>query len=106
MNLKNIMKQAQEMQAKMAAAQETLAAMDIEGQSGAGMVKVVMSGKGEVKSLSINPELLQPEEVEILEDLIIAALNDARAKADEQSSDVMSKVTSGLPLPGGMKLPF
>jgi DNA-binding YbaB/EbfC family protein len=106
MNFKNIMKQAQEMQAKMAAAQDALAAMEIEGQSGAGMVKVVMSGKGELKSLSINPEILKPEEVEILEDLIIAAVNDARTKADEKSADVMAQVTSGMPLPDGMKLPF
>ena len=106
MNIKNIMKQAQEMQAKMAAAQEQLAAMDIEGQSGAGMVKVVVNGRGDVKSLSINPELAKPDEVEILEDLIMAAINDAREKSEEKSGELMAQISSGLPMPGGMKLPF
>ena len=94
------MKQAQEMQAKMKATQDQLAEMEIEGQSGAGMVKTVVNGKGDVKSLTISPELVKPDDVEVLEDLIIAAINDAKTKADEISAEKMSSIT------GGMKLPF
>ena len=105
-NFQNIMKQAKEMQAKMEEVQAELAVMEIEGQAGAGMIKVMVNGKGEVKSISINPELVKVNEVEVLEDLLIAAINDAKTKADAISAEKMAKVTSGMPLPGGMKLPF
>ena len=101
-----LMKQAGEMQAKMQEMQEKIAAMEVEGAAGAGMVKLVMNGKGYAQSISIDKSLLDPEEGEVLEDLIAAAINDAKAKAEMQSAEEMKKLTEGLPLPPGMKLPF
>ncbi len=105
-NLGNLMKQAQEMQGKMAAMQERMGAMEIDGASGGGLVKATITGKGELKRLKIEPSLVDPKEVEVLEDLIVAAINDARAKVDIAAAEEMKKVTGGLALPPGMKLPF
>jgi DNA-binding YbaB/EbfC family protein len=101
-----MMKQAKELQSRMQAMQDEIAALTIDGSAGGGLVKVTVNGKSEVKSLSIDPSLVKPEEVEILEDLIVAALGDARAKAEAALADKMREVTGGLSLPPGMKLPF
>jgi DNA-binding YbaB/EbfC family protein len=101
-----LMKKAQEMQSKMADVQAELDNLMVEGQSGGGMVKVVMSAKGALKSVSIDPSLFKPEEREIVEDLIVAAHEDARRKGEEAAAEKMKEVTAGLPLPPGMKLPF
>jgi DNA-binding YbaB/EbfC family protein len=103
-DLMGIMKQAQAMQQKVQAVQEELDRLEVEGSSGGGMVKVVLSAKGQAKSLRIDPSLLVPEEAEILEDLVVAALNDARQKADRAAQEKMEEVTNGLPLPPGLKL--
>jgi len=105
-NLGNLMKQASQMQAKMQEMQARLAEMEIDGAAGGGLVKVTVSGKGDVKRLKIEPSLVDPKEVEVLEDLIIAAIADGRAKADALAVEEMQKLTSGLGLPPGMKLPF
>lgn len=105
-NIGNMLKQAQEMQTKMAEVQERLAAMEVEGTAGAGLVTVTISGKGEFKKVKIDPSLIDPDEAEVLEDLIVAAAGDAKAKVDETMQEEMSKLTGGLPLPPGMKLPF
>jgi nucleoid-associated protein EbfC len=103
-DLMGIMKQAQAMQQKMQTMQEELDRMEVEGSAGGGMVKAVLTAKGQAKSLKIDPSLLNPDEAEIVEDLIVAALNDARAKADRAAQDKMEEVTKGLPLPPGLKL--
>lgn len=105
-NLGNILKQAQNIQSRMGEVQEELRDMEIEGQSGAGMVKAVLNGKGEVRSLKLDPAIVDKDDVGVLEDLIVAAVNDARTKADAVSQEKMSELTAGLPLPPGMKLPF
>jgi DNA-binding YbaB/EbfC family protein len=105
-NLGNLMKQAQQMQAKMADMQAKMGEIEVEGASGGGMVKVVITAKGEARRLKIDPSLVVPDDVEMLEDLIVAAYNDARVKADGMMQSEMSKLTAGLPLPPGMKLPF
>jgi DNA-binding YbaB/EbfC family protein len=105
-NLGNLMKQAQQMQSKMADMQAKMGEMEVEGASGGGMVKVVLTGKGEARRLTIDPSLVVPDDVEMLEDLIVAAYNDARTKSDAMMQSEMSKLTAGLPLPPGMKLPF
>ena len=105
-DLMDMMKQAKELQQKMEAMQEEIAASTVEGSAGGGLVKVVTNGKSELKEIRIDPSLLKPEEVEILEDLIVAALGDARAKAEAALADKMREVTGGLSLPPGMKLPF
>jgi DNA-binding YbaB/EbfC family protein len=99
-----LMKQAQQMQANMAKAQEELALLEVEGQSGAGMVKVVMTCKHDVKRVTIDPSVM--DDKEMLEDLIAAALNDANRRAEQTSQEKMAGFTSGLNLPPGMKLPF
>jgi nucleoid-associated protein EbfC len=101
-----LMKKAQEMQSKMAEMQAELENLIVEGQSGGGMVKVTMTAKGALKAISIDPSLLNPEEVEIVEDLIVTAVEDARRKGEEVAAEKMQAVTAGLPLPPGMKLPF
>ena len=103
--LGNLMRQAQEMQSKMQQKQQELAEKETEGQSGAGMIKVVMNGRHEVKRLTIDPSVLE-EDKEFLEDLVAAAVNDAVARVEEQNKEVMSDLTSGLNLPPGMNLPF
>lgn len=105
-NIGQMMKQAQAMQQKMQEAQDKLAEMVVEGASGAGMVKVTMTCKGDVKGLKIDPSLVDANEIDMLEDLIVAAINDAKNNANAKSEEELSKVTSGLGLPGGMKLPF
>jgi nucleoid-associated protein EbfC len=105
-NLAGLMKQAQQMQSKMAEMQEALADLEIEGAAGAGMVKVVMSGKYNLRSIKIDPSLVNKDDVEVLEDLILAALNDASSKVEATTQEKMQDVTGGLNLPAGMKLPF
>lgn len=105
-NLGQMMKQAQQMQSKMAEMQAALEQAEVTGQSGGGMVSIVMTAKGEPKRVKIDPSLVNPAEVEVLEDLIAAALRDARGKADAHIAEEMGKVTGGLPLPPGFKLPF
>ena len=105
-DLGELMKQAGAMQAKLAAAQEAIAALEVEGQSGGGMVKIVINGKGYVKAVAIERALLKPEEGEVVEDLVAAAMNDAKAKLDIRAAEEMKALTAGLPLPPGMKLPF
>jgi len=101
-----MMKKAQQMQAKIAEMQEKMANLEVDGASGAGLVKVTVNGKGEVKSLKIDPSVIDPNEGEVLEDLIVAALNDARQKMEQKNAEEMAKVTGDLKLPGGMGLPF
>jgi len=101
----NLMKQAQKMQEDMQKAQEEIAAMEIEGQSGGGMVKVVMNGRHELKKVTIDDSLMGDDK-EMIEDLVAAAVNDAVRRIEQESSGKMSGLTAGLNLPGGMKLPF
>jgi DNA-binding YbaB/EbfC family protein len=101
-----MMKQAQELQEKMQSLQSEIAEMEVTGTSGGGLVTVVVDGKGGLKGVKIDPSLAKPDETEILEDLIVAAANDARAKAEAQAEEKMKSLTAGLPLPPGMKLPF
>lgn len=105
-NLAGLMKQAQQMQSKMADMQEALAELEIEGASGAGMVKVVMTGKHSLSSIKIDPALVNSDDIEVLEDLIMAAINDASSKVEAAKQEKMQDVTGGLNLPAGMKLPF
>jgi DNA-binding YbaB/EbfC family protein len=100
------MKKAQAMQAKLADAQEELSRLEVEGQSGGGMVRITLTGKGEMKAVHLDPTLLTPADKEMTEDLILAAYADARAKADRAAAEKMQSLTAGLPLPPGMKLPF
>ena len=106
MNLGAMMKQAQQMQAKMEEVQRKLDDIAVEGASGGGMVKVVSSAKGDVKSVTIDPSIVDPADVEMIEDLVLAALNDAKSKAEAAMAEEMKSVTGGLQLPPGMKLPF
>jgi DNA-binding YbaB/EbfC family protein len=99
-----LMKQAQQMQANMEKAQQELALVEVEGQSGAGMVKVLMTCKHDVKRVTIDPSVM--DDKEMLEDLIAAALNDANRRAEQTTQERMSGFTAGLNLPPGMKLPF
>ena len=99
-NLNKLMKQAQEMQNKMAEVQEELAAREVEGSSGGGMVTVRMNGRQEVLAVKINPEAVDPEDVEMLEDLILAALREARRRSEEMAQEAMAKVTGGMNVPG------
>src|SRR5690606_16682182 len=101
-----MMKAASEMKGKMEAMQAELAELVVEGRSGGGMVTVSLSGKGDLRALKIDPTLANPAEVEVLEDLIIAAFNDAKGKSEAETQRKMAEVTAGLPLPPGMKLPF
>ncbi|KZE17257.1 MULTISPECIES: YbaB/EbfC family nucleoid-associated protein [Sphingomonas] len=105
-NLDDIMAMAQNVQNELTKAQANLDTIEVDGQSGGGLVKVRASAKGRILGVDIDDSLLQPSEKQMLEDLIVAAFNDARAKADAASSTEMSKLTNGLPLPPGFKLPF
>jgi DNA-binding YbaB/EbfC family protein len=105
-NLAGLMKQAQEMQEKMAEMQAKLEAATTEGVAGAGMVRVTLSGKGDLRGITIDPKLADPGEMEMLEDLIVAAHRDAKSKSEAMAAAEMQKATGGLNLPGGMKLPF
>ncbi len=101
----NLMKQAQQMQAKMAKAQEELAQMEVVGESGAGMVKVTMTGSHSVRRVEIDDSLMEDDK-DMLEDLISAAFNDAVRRVEEQNKDKMGSLTGGMQLPPGMKMPF
>jgi DNA-binding YbaB/EbfC family protein len=103
--LGNLMKQAQLVQENMKKLQEQLGTMEVEGQAGSGMVKVVMSGRHEVKRVTLDPRVLADDR-ELLEDLIAAAVNDAVRKIETVTQEKMAAATAGLPLPPGMKLPF
>ena len=103
--LGNIMKQAQKMQEEMQKAQEELANMEVEGQSGGGLVKVIMTGRHEVRRVSIDDSLVGDDK-DMLEDLVAAAINDATHRIESVNKDKMSGMTAGLNLPPGMKLPF
>jgi len=105
-NLGNLMKQAQEMQAKMGEMQQRMQEMEISGTAGGGMVQVTISGKGDLRGLNIDKSIIDPEEKEMMEDLIVAAFNDAKTKAEEVMKEQMAEVTGGLKLPPGMNLPF
>ena len=103
-DLMKMMKQAQEIQGRMHRMQEELATLEVEGQSGAGMVKVTLNGKGEMRGLKLDPGLVKPGEHEMIEDLIIAAFADAKSKVEAEMQDKMQEITGGLGLPPGMKL--
>ena len=103
--LGNMMKQAQKMQADMQKAQEEIANMEVEGQSGGGMVKVLMNGRHEVRRVTLDDSLMEDDK-EMIEDLLAAAVNDAVRRIEQTSSEKMSGVTAGMNLPAGMKLPF
>jgi|ERR1035437_8559335 DNA-binding YbaB/EbfC family protein len=105
-NLAGLMKQASQMQSKMAEMQAKLDAVQVEGAAGAGMVTLTLNGKGELKRIKIDPKLADPSDMETIEDLIVAAHADAKRKADALMAEEMQKVTGGLQLPPGMKLPF
>ena len=105
-DMAKIMKQAQEMQERMSDAQNRLDEIEVVGEAGAGLVKVTASAKGAVKRLAIDPSLFVPEEREVVEDLIVAAVQDAQARAMVAAQAEMAKVTEGLELPPGMKLPL
>lgn len=101
-----LMQQAQEMQSKMQEAQARLDEIEVTAEAGAGMVRATASAKGELRKLSIDPSLFNPDDREVVEDLIVAAVKEAQAKGAEAAQAEMAKVTDGLPLPPGMKLPF
>ncbi len=105
-NIGQMLKQAQQMQSKMAEMQERLADMTVEGSSGAGLVTVTLNGKGEMRGLKVDPSLMKPGEAEILEDLVVAAHADAKAKAEAKTAEAMKELTGGLELPPGFNLPF
>ncbi|MFA7431337.1 MAG: YbaB/EbfC family nucleoid-associated protein [Rhodospirillaceae bacterium] len=105
-NLGNMMKQAQQMQAKMQEMQARLNDMEVTGASGGGMVQVTLNGKGDMRKLTIDPTVIDPEDKDMLEDLVVAAHNDAKGKIELVMQDEMQKVTGGLNLPPGMKFPF
>jgi nucleoid-associated protein EbfC len=105
-NINQIMKQAQAMQQKMTEAQEKIANQEFTGASGGGLVTVTLNGKGALLKLKIDPTLVEKDDVEVLEDLIVAAYNDAKKKADESSENTLSGMMGGMGLPPGFKLPF
>ncbi|MCG8559011.1 MAG: YbaB/EbfC family nucleoid-associated protein [Hyphomicrobiales bacterium] len=100
----NMMKQAQQLQSRMAEMQAELEQMELHGTAGAGLVTVTLNGKGEMKALKLDESLVKPDETEILEDLIVAAHNDAKSKIEGAMQDKMKALTGGLPLPPGLKL--
>lgn len=106
MNLNNLMKQAQAMQKKMQEEQEKLALKEFEGIAGGEMVKITINGKNEIKSVKINPSIVNADEVDMLEDLIVAAYSDARKKLSEETEGSMSDMLGGMQMPPGFKLPF
>ena len=105
-NLAGLMKQAQQMQSKMADMQSKLEEMELEGTAGAGLVTITMSGKGDLRRIKIDPKVADPAETEMLEDLIVAAHTDAKRKIEAAAAEEMQKLTGGMQLPAGMKLPF
>ena len=105
-NLTNMLKQAQQMQARMQEMQSKLEATEVEGAAGGGMVKVTLTGKGDLRRVAIDPSLMTADDREVLEDLLVAAHADAKGKVEAQMADEMQKATAGLNLPPGMTLPF
>jgi len=105
-NLGKMMKQAQEMQSKMADMQATLEQAECTGESGGGLVSVTLNGKGNMKTLKIDPSLFNSDDAEVVEDLIIAAFNESKRKVEDYSQTEMAKITGGLQLPEGFNLPF
>ena len=105
-DIMGMMGKVKEMQAKMEKMQAEIAALEVEGKSGGGLVSVTMTGKGELKGIKIDPTLFKEKEVEILEDLIVAAHKDAKDKAESVMAEKTKEMTAGLPIPPGMKLPF
>lgn len=105
-DLTELMKHAGAMQARLQEAQEKIAALEIEGQAGGGMVKIILNGKGYCKGVSIERALINAEEGEVLEDLVAAAINDAKSKLEIEAAQQMRTLTAGIPMPPGMKLPF
>lgn len=105
-DLMGMMKQAKDLQAKMQQMQEQVAALEVTGVAGGGLVSVTLAGRGDMKSLKVDPSLLKADEAEIVEDLIVAAHNDARAKLEARTAELAQGFTGGLSLPPGLKLPF
>ncbi len=105
-NIGEMMKQAQKMQARIAEVQQKLETLEVTGGSGGGLIQMTADGKGAIKEVKVDPTLLDPKEVDVLEDLLVAAFRDVQAKAENLANEEMNKVTGGLKLPGGMKLPF
>lgn len=105
-DIMGMMGKVKEMQAKMEKMQADIAALEVEGKSGGGLVTVTMTGKGDLRGLKIDPSLFKEDDVEILEDLIVAAHKDAKDKAEAIAAEKTKAVTAGLPIPPGMKLPF
>ncbi len=106
MNIQQLMKQAQAMQKKLAEAQDKLASTEYEGTSGGGLVRITINGKSEVQKIKIDPSLIDPKDPEVLEDLIVAAFNNAKKEADEAANGVMNNAMGGMGLPPGLKMPF
>jgi len=106
MDIMGMMQKAQAVQAKLQEAQEELGRVEVDGRAGGGLVNLTLNAKGELKGVRIDPSLLTPADKEMLEDLIVAAFNDGKAKADRAAAEKMQALTEGLPLPPGMKLPF
>jgi DNA-binding YbaB/EbfC family protein len=106
MDILGIMKKAQAMQSKLAETQEELGRIEVEGESGGGLVKVTLTAKGDLKAVKLDPSLLKPDEAEMAQDLIVAAFADAKVKAERIAAEKMQEMTAGLPLPPGLKLPF
>jgi hypothetical protein len=105
-NLGQMLKQAQAMQSKMAEMNDRLAAAEVEGAAGGGLVRVVLNGKCEMKRVAIDPKAVDPSDVSMVEDLVLAAYKDAKTKADALAESEMKAITGGMNLPGGLKLPF
>jgi len=105
-NLAGLMKQAQQMQSKMQEMQARLESTEVEGSAGAGMISLTLNGKGELRRVSIDPKLADPAEMEMLQDLIVAAHADAKRKLEQTTAEEMQRVTGGMNLPAGLKLPF
>lgn len=105
-NFGQMMKQAQQLQEKMQDMQNKLAEMEVTGESGGGLVQITLNGKSEVRKVKIDPSLVTADEIEVLEDLLLAAFNDARAKVEAESQTKLAELTGGLQLPPGLKLPF
>src|ERR1700761_3212188 len=105
-NLAGLMKQAQQMQSKMQEVQTKLEAMELTGEAGAGLVKITLNGKGDLRRLKIDPKVIDPADAEMLEDLIAAAHRDAKGKIETAAAAEMQNVTGGMQLPPGLKLPF
>lgn len=105
-NLSQMMKQAQEMQQRMAEMQDALADAELQGSAGGGMVTVTLNGKGDMRGVKIDPSMAGPDDLEVLEDLIVAAHTDAKARVEAYAAEEMKKITGGLQLPPGMDMPF